>query len=74
MKISLLAVGYLISLIPPVVIVCALAGIAGLALHLVLFPPKVQAKRRPARTRRTYTNTLPQRKSGRWPVAVGCAA
>lgn len=77
MKITLLAVGYFISLIPPVVIACAMAAVAGALVYLFLFPhPQPQPVRNVARQRnqRIYTNTTPVYHGRRWPTAVGCMA
>ena len=76
MKITLLAVGYFISLIPPVAIACAMAAVAGALVYLFLFPHSPpQPVRKVARSRKViYTNTTPAYHGRRWPVAVGCMA
>lgn len=75
MKITLLAVGYFISLIPPVAIACAMAAVAGALLYLFLFPqPQPVRKAARQRTQRSYTNATPSYHGRRWPTAVGCMA
>lgn len=75
MKITLLAVGYFISLIPPVVIACAMAAVAGALMYVFLFPqPQPVRKVARPRNQRIYTNATPVYRGRRWPLAVGCMA